>query len=123
MKIIQGQQDPSRIQALLELLKVNNLDAVSVLQEKVQKELTKNETWRASVASVFGLEVNHDYLPSDFETDDEKIVKTMDAQFLKKSQSIKLGKRSDQIVTALKNDYSERTTVEGGKKRKFLGLI
>lgn len=123
--IMAGTRDPSRIQALLELYKEKNLDYNAVYQSaKYIQTLTKNETWRESIAELCGMSINHGYTKGDFEQDEEKIIKTMDAQFMLKSQSLK-AKRSDQIVTALKNDYGEMRGMGGEQKqrRKFLGIF
>lgn len=122
--IIAGTRDPSRIQALLELYKEKNLDYNAVYAKPQSINiLTKNETWRESVGAVFGLDVNHGFTKAEFDIDEEKIVKVMDSQFMLKSQSLK-AKRSDQIVTALKNDYGEMRGISENKpRRKLFGIF
>ena len=127
MDIISKQDEKTKITALLELLKLDNIEleiagrkvVISKLELITEypnvnytKTLTKNETWRESVAEVFN------YAP----TEQERIVGTMDTQFMLKMTSHKR-KRAQEIVNALKNEVAGTEVVpEKTKTKRFFGL-
>lgn len=128
MDIINKQQSMDKVQALLKLLDIYDLD-ITIAGEKQKvlnleliteypnvnytKTMTKNETWRRSVQQVF-------HLP---DINDEKIVGTMDSQFILKMNSHRR-KRAQEIVNALKNEVAGTEVIPTNQKRKkFFGMI
>lgn len=127
MDIITKQEDKTWILVLLELLKlydikvniagmeriVSNLELITEYPNvQYTKILTKNETWRESVNQVFHLQ----------QGEQEKIVGTMDYQFMLKMTSHRR-KRAQEIVNALKHtDSSAEVIPDRTRTKRFFGM-
>ena len=128
MDIISKQQQMDKVQALMELLKIYDIDItiagdkqkvlnVELTTEhpniKFVKELIKNETWRKSVQQVF-------MLP---DLNIEKIVGTMDTQSQLKMVALKR-KGAQLFVNGLRNDVAGAEVIPNNTKRKrFFGMM
>lgn len=127
MDIISRQEDKTWILALLELLKLYDIDVNIAGQKRTvtnleliteypnvqyTKLMTKNETWRESVMQVFGLKIS----------EQDKLVAMMDYQFMLKMTSHKR-KRAQEIVNALKHtDSNVEVIPEKTRTKKFFGM-
>jgi len=128
MDIIKNQQQMDKVQALLKLLAIEDLD-ITIAGEKQKvlnleliteypsakyvKSMVKNETWRASCRTVF-------HLPHDMH---EKLIGTMDTHFILKMNAHKR-KRAQEIVNALKNDVAGTEVIPSNtRKKRFFGMI
>lgn len=128
MNIIKNQQQLDRYLILKELLKIEDLD-ITIAGEKQKvlnleliteypnanyvKTLTKNETWRESCRQNFHLRT----------LNDEKIIGTMDTQFMLKMVSHRR-KRSQEVVNALKNEVAGTEVIPSKTRTKrFFGMV
>lgn len=117
-----------KVQALLKLLEIVELE-INIAGDKQKvlnleliteypsvnytKIMTKNETWRKSVVEVLHLK----------DINEEKIVGTMDTQFMLKMISHRR-KRAQEIVNALKNEVAgTEVTPQNTRKKKFFGMM
>jgi len=128
MDIISKQQQMDKVQALMELLKIYDID-ITVAGDKQKvlnielttehpninfvKTLIKNETWRKTVQQVFMLD----------DVNREKIVGTMDTQTQLKMVALKR-KGAQLFVNGLRNDVAGTEVIPNNTKRKrFFGMI
>jgi hypothetical protein len=128
MDIMKAQKEMDKVQALLKLLEIYEIDInIGGRQQKVLnlelitdypsakyvKSLVKNETWRESCRVVF-------HMPNDMH---ERLIGTMDTQFILKMNAFKR-KREQAIVNGLKNEIAgTEQQVAPSRKKRFFGMI
>ena len=128
MDIVSKQQQMDKVQALLKLLAIEDLDITIAGQKqkvlnleliteypnaKYVKSLIKNETWRQACRTVF-------HLPPYME---ERLIGTMDTQFILKMNAHKR-KRAQEIVNGLKNEVAGAEVIPNNtRKKRFFGMV
>ena len=127
MDIISKAQQMDKVQALLKLLEISELD-INIVGEKqkvlnleliteytgkdVTKFMVKNETTRRFLQQVYHFK----------DINAEKLIGTMDAQIMLKMTSHRR-KRAQEIINGLKNDVAGAEVIpQNVKKKKFFGL-
>lgn len=125
--ILKQQQNADKIQALLKLLEIYDIDItiagdkskvlnLELITEytspKIVSALVKNETWRRANQEVLHMK----------DINQEKIVGTMDTQYILKMNSNKR-KREQSFVNALRNDKADAEVIPTNtRRRRFFGL-
>lgn len=128
MDIIQKQQQMDKVQALLKLLEISQIDTeivgekykllnLELITEYTGKDVTKfmvkNETTRRFLKAVYHYK----------DINDEKIIGTMDSQIMLKMTSHRR-KRAQEVINGLKNDVANTEIIPTNqKKKKFFGMI
>jgi len=127
MDIISKQQQMDKVQALLKLLEIAELD-ISITGDKYKvlnleliteytgkdttKFMVKNETYRRTIQKVYHYK----------NLDDEKLIGFMDVQVMLKMISHRR-KRAQEIINGLKNDIANTEVIpQNVKKKRFFGL-
>lgn len=128
MDIISKQQQMDKVQALLKLLEINQLDItiageiykvlnLELITEYTGKDTTKfmvkNETYRKTIQKVYHMN----------SIDAEKLIGFMDAQVMLKMTSHRR-KRAQEIINGLKNDVAGAEVIpQNTKKKRFFGMV
>ena len=127
MDIINKAQQMDKVQALLKLLEISDLDIniagdpykvlnLELITEYTGKDTTKfmvkNETYRKTIQKVYHYR----------NINDEKLIGFMDAQIQLKMTSHRR-KRSQEIINGLKNDVANTEVIpQNVRKKRFFGL-
>lgn len=127
LDLIAKQQQMDKVQALLKLLAIEQLDIdiagemykilnLELITEYTGKDTTKfmvkNETWRKSYADVYHCDIN-----------DEQLVGYMDVQIMLKMISHRR-KRVTEIINGLKNEIATSEVIPSKTRTKrFFGMI
>lgn len=127
LDLIAKQQQMDKVQALLKLLAIEQLDIdiagemykilnLELITEYTGKDTTKfmvkNETWRKSYADVYHCDIN-----------DEQLVGYMDVQIMLKMISHRR-KRVTEIIYGLKNEIATSEVIPNKTRTKrFFGMI
>jgi|SRR6185503_5091289 hypothetical protein len=127
MDIISKQQQMDKVQALLKLLEITDIDItitgdkykvlnLELITEYTGKDMTKfmvkNETYRRTIQKAYHYR----------KLDDEKLIGYMDSQIILKMNSHRR-KRVQEIINGLKNDVANTEVIpQNVKKKRFFGL-